>query len=419
MSAITDSDQAAPAASTDAKATASSVAKAASGPAFAILMMISVSHLLNDLMQSVIPAVYPILKDKFQLNYADVGLLTFTWQLMASILQPLVGMYTDKHPKPFSLPVGMACTLTGLLLMAFAESFGVLLVGVGVIGIGSSIFHPESSRVARMASGGRHGLAQSVFQVGGNIGSAIGPLLAMVLVVPYGQHAIGFFALFALTGAIILTRVGFWYRDQRRAAKGKPANAAKSPVEQAVLVRSIIILCALIFSKFLYMASLSSYYIFYTKETFHVSTPTAQLLLFVYLGAVALGTVAGGPLGDHFGRRSVIWFSILGVLPFTLALPYANLFWTVVLTLPIGFILASAFPAIVVFAQELVPGKPGTIAGLFFGFAFGMGGIGAAALGALADRTSITFVYQVCSFLPAIGLLAVFLPDVRSKRVTG
>lgn len=381
-----------------------------------ILAMISTGHLLNDLMQSVVPAVYPILKDKFNLDYADVGLLTFTWQLTASILQPLVGMYTDKHPQPFSLAVGMACTLTGLLVMAFATSFAMLLVGVSAIGVGSSIFHPESSRVARMASGGRYGLAQSLFQVGGNFGTAIGPLMALLLVVPYGQHAIGWFALFALTGILILTRVGFWYQGERRATKGKPAVVHASPVSKRVLMTSIVILCALIFSKFLYMASLSSYYIFYTKETFQISTETAQLLLFVYLGAVAAGTIAGGPLGDHFGRRAVIWFSILGVLPFTLALPFANLFWTVILTIPIGFILASAFPAIVVFAQELVPGKPGTIAGLFFGFAFGMGGIGAALLGVLADHTSITFVYQVCSVLPAIGLLAVFLPDVRAAK---
>jgi FSR family fosmidomycin resistance protein-like MFS transporter len=378
--------------------------------------MISVSHLLNDLMQTVVPSVYPILKDKFQLNYADIGLLTFTWQLMASILQPLVGIYTDKHPKPFSLAFGMGCTLTGLLIMAFAPTFAILLLGAATLGVGSSIFHPESSRVARMASGGRHGLAQSLFQVGGNVGSAIGPLMALLLVVPFGQHAIGLFGFFALAGMIILTRVGFWYRNERRVASSKPAAVHASPVSRRVLTTSIVILCALIFSKFLYMASLSSYYIFYTKETFQISTETAQLLLFVYLGAVAVGTIAGGPLGDHFGRRAVIWFSILGVLPFTLALPFANLTWTVILTIPIGFILASAFPAIVVYAQELVPGKPGTIAGLFFGFAFGMGGIGAAALGVLADHTSITFVYQVCSVLPAIGLLAVFLPDVRSAK---
>jgi len=421
LSAITYADTASAAATAGMtpSSPAQKFATAASGPAFAILIMISLSHLLNDLMQSVVPAVYPILKDKFNLDYADVGLLTFTWQLMASILQPIVGIYTDKHPKPFSLAVGMGSTLTGLVIMAFANSFAMLLVGVAVIGIGSSIFHPESSRVARMASGGRHGFAQSIFQVGGNVGSAIGPLMAMLLVVPFGQHAIGFFAIFALCGIIILTRVGFWYRSERRAAKGKVVKVAVSPVSKSVLIRSLVILCALIFSKFLYMASLSSYYIFYTKETFDVSTSTAQLLLFVYLAAVAVGTIAGGPLGDRFGRRSVIWFSILGVLPFTLALPFANLFWTVALTIPIGFILASAFPAIVVFAQELVPGKVGTISGLFFGFAFGMGGIGAAALGALADHTSITFVYQVCSVLPAIGLLAVFLPDVRSKRVTG
>ncbi len=397
-------------------ATPASTLSAAKGPAFAILLMISASHLLNDLMQSVVPAVYPVLKDKFNLAYADVGLLTFTWQLMASILQPIIGSYTDKHPQPFSLAVGMACSLAGLVTMAFAPSYAFLLIGVAIIGIGSSIFHPESSRVARMASGGRHGLAQSLFQVGGNFGTAIGPLLAVVLVVPYGQHAIAWFALFALLGMIVLTRVGFWYRDQHRAAKGRTVAALASPVPRGTVIRTLVILGALIFSKFLYTSSLSSYYIFYTKETFGISTESAQLLLFVYLGAVAAGTIAGGPIGDAIGRRRVIWFSILGILPFTLALPYANLFWTAVLTVPIGFILASAFPAIIVYAQELVPGKTGTIAGLFFGFAFGMGGIGAAVLGVLADHTSIAFVYKVCSVLPVIGLLAVFLPDLHTKR---
>jgi MFS transporter, FSR family, fosmidomycin resistance protein len=415
LSAVTEN-----ATPSQASTTSASMAKAATGPAMAILIMISVSHMLNDLMQSVVPSVYPILKDKFQLSYADVGLLTFTWQLTASILQPGVGFYTDKHPKPFSLAFGMGCTLIGLILMAFATSYHHLLIGVAAIGVGSSIFHPESSRVARMASGGRHGFAQSLFQVGGNFGSAIGPLLAMLLVMEYGesegaQHAISYFGIFALAGMAILTRVGLWYRGELRSAKGKPAVAHESPASRSVLIRSIVILCALIFSKFLYMASLSSYYTFYTMHTFSISTSTAQLLLFVYLGAVAAGTIAGGPIGDRIGRRRVIWFSILGVLPFTLALPFANLTWTVILTIPIGFILASAFPAIVVYAQELVPGKPGTIAGLFFGFAFGMGGIGAALLGVLADHTSIGFVYQVCSVLPAIGLLAIFLPDVRHK----
>ena len=411
MSAVTENGT-----PTQASDTPSSAVRAATGPAMAILVMISVSHMLNDLMQSVVPSVYPILKDKFQLSYADVGVLTFTWQLTASILQPGVGLYTDKHPKPFSLAFGMGCTLIGLMLMAFATSYHHLLIGVAAIGVGSSVFHPESSRVARMASGGRHGFAQSVFQVGGNLGSAIGPLLAMLLVVPYGQHAIGYFGLFALAGIIILTRVGFWYRNEHRSAKGRPAVVHASPVSRSVLIRSIVILCALIFSKFLYMASLSSYYIFYTKETFGISTSTAQLLLFIYLASVAAGTIAGGPIGDAIGRRRVIWFSILGVLPFTLALPFANLTWTVILTIPIGFILASAFPAIVVYGQELIPGKPGTIAGLFFGFAFGMGGIGAALLGVIADHTSITFVYEICSVLPAIGLLAIFLPDLRSQK---
>ncbi len=395
---------------------AQAVAAAAGSTAFTVLVAISVSHLLNDLMQSLIPAVYPLLKDKFHLDYTAVGIITFAFQMTASILQPLVGMYTDRHPKPFSLAVGMGSTLIGLLVLAYAPNFAVLLIGVSLIGVGSSIFHPESSRVARMASGGRHGFAQSLFQVGGNVGSAIGPLMALVIVVPNGQHAIAWFGLVALAGMLILGRVGVWYRDHRRANAKKGVQPVVSPLPRHIVTRSLVVLCALVFSKFLYMASLSSYYTFYAIETFHVSVGDAQMLLFVYLGAVAAGTIAGGPLGDRFGRRSVIWFSILGVLPFTLALPFANLMWTVVLTVPIGFILASAFPAIIVYAQELVPGKVGTVAGLFFGFAFGMGGLGAAILGVLADHTSITFVYEVCSVLPAIGILAVLLPDVRSHR---
>ncbi|WP_370877101.1 MFS transporter [Kaistia dalseonensis] len=371
------------------------------------------SHLLNDLMQSVISAIYPILKIEFSLDFSQIGIIQLVFQLTASILQPIVGLYTDKRPLPFSLPIGMGFTLVGLLLMASASSYAVLLVSVALIGMGSSIFHPESSRVARMASGGRHGLAQSLFQVGGNFGSAIGPLLAAFIVLPRGQGAVAWFALVALAGMILLSRVGFWYRDHHRThgARKKVVSNVKS-LPRSVVTRSILILAALIFSKFFYMAALTSYYTFYLIDTFGVSVQSSQIYLFVFLGAVAVGTIAGGPIGDRFGRKFVIWFSILGVLPFTLLLPHANLFWTVALSIIIGLVLSSAFSAIIVYAQELIPGKVGLVSGLFFGFAFGMGGIGAAALGELADRTSITFVFQLCAFLPLIGLLTAFLPNV-------
>ena len=385
--------------------------------AFGILVAISMSHLLNDLMQSVISAIYPILKTEFSLDFAQIGVIQLVFQCTASILQPIVGIYTDKKPMPFSLPIGMGCTLVGLLLLATASHYSVILMSVALIGLGSSIFHPESSRVARMASGGRHGLAQSLFQVGGNFGSAIGPLLAAFIVLPRGQGAVAWFALAALAGIIILSRVGFWYRDQHRANVGSKRVAVPHVyLPRKIITRSIIILALLIFSKFFYMAALSSYYTFYLIDTFGVSVRDSQLLLFVFLGAVAVGTIAGGPIGDRFGRKFVIWFSILGVLPFTLALPHANLGWTVALSVIIGLVLSSAFSAIIVYAQELIPGKVGLVSGLFFGFAFGMGGIGAAALGELADRTSITFVFQVCAFLPVIGLLTAFLPNVEPKR---
>ncbi|SHE55648.1 MFS transporter, FSR family, fosmidomycin resistance protein [Kaistia soli DSM 19436] len=389
----------------------------ASRTAFGILVAISMSHLLNDLMQSVISAIYPILKKEFLLDFSQIGIIQLVFQCTASILQPIVGIYTDKKPMPFSLPVGMGCTLLGLLLLATAGHYSVILISVALIGLGSSIFHPESSRVARMASGGRHGLAQSLFQVGGNFGSAIGPLLAAFIVLPRGQGAVAWFALAALAGIIILSRVGFWYRAQHRASLGRPKAAATHVMlPRAVITRSIIILALLIFSKFFYMAALSSYYTFFLIDKFQVSIRDSQLLLFVFLGAVAVGTIAGGPIGDRFGRKFVIWFSILGVLPFTLALPHANLAWTVALSVIIGLVLSSAFSAIIVYAQELIPGKVGLVSGLFFGFAFGMGGIGAAALGELADRTSITFVFQICAFLPLIGLLTAFLPNVEPKR---
>ncbi|WP_420909637.1 MFS transporter [Kaistia nematophila] len=372
--------------------------------------------MLNDLMQSVIPAIYPILKTEFALSFGQIGLIQLAFQLTASILQPVVGIYTDKHPQPFSLAVGMGVTLCGLLMVSMANTYPMLLVAVALIGMGSSIFHPEASRVARMASGGRHGFAQSLFQVGGNFGSAIGPLLAAVIVLARGQSSVAWFSLVALAGAMILTRVGFWYRDHQRERKKANIAPVVQTLSRKVVVRSILILAVLIFSKFFYMAALTSYYTFYLIETFNVSVKDAQIYLFVFLAAVAAGTIAGGPIGDRFGRKFVMWFSILGVLPFTLLLPHASLGWTIALSIVIGFILSSAFPAIIVYAQELVPGKVGLVSGLFFGFAFGMGGIGAAALGELADWTSITFVFQICAFLPVLGLLTAFLPNIRKPR---
>jgi FSR family fosmidomycin resistance protein-like MFS transporter len=387
--------------------------------AFAVLAGISVAHLLNDTIQSIVPAIYPMLKESYALTFAEVGLMTLTLQLTASLLQPLVGWYTDRRSTPYSLVVGMAFTLAGLLLLAAAPTFGLVLVAASLMGIGSAVFHPESSRVARMASGGRPGLAQSLFQVGGNAGSSLGPLLAAFLIVPRGQTSIGWCSLLALVAMGILWRIGGWYRARhipRSPAPAKPhADAAdiRARVSGRHVAGAITILCALLFSKYFYLASLTSYYTFYLISKFHVSVRTAQLDLFVFLFAVAAGTILGGPVGDRFGRKHVIWGSILGVFPFTLALPHANLFWTPVLTVVIGLILASAFSAIVVYAQELVPGRIGLISGVFFGFAFGMGGLGAAVLGRLADVAGIEFVYRVCAFLPAIGLLAAFLPDVE------
>jgi MFS transporter, FSR family, fosmidomycin resistance protein len=379
-----------------------------------ILLAISFSHLLNDMMQSLIPAMYPMLKSSYRLSFVQIGLLTFTYQITASLLQPVIGAFTDRKPKPYSLAVGMSFTLCGLLLLASAHNFGLLLVAAALVGTGSSVFHPESSRVARMASGGAHGLAQSIFQVGGNVGSAIGPLLAAFIVLPLGQASVAWFGFAALLGIFVLTRVGHWAREHgfaRLAPRARKAGAA--PALSSTRVRgAIAVLLALIFSKYFYLASFTSYYTFYLIDHFAVGVRNAQIMLFTFLGAVALGTIFGGPLGDRFGRKIVIWGSILGVLPFTLLLPHANLLWTVVLTVPIGFILASAFPAIVVYAQELMPGKTGTVAGLFFGFAFGMGGIGAAVLGALADHSSIEFVYRICAWLPLVGLLAALLPAV-------
>jgi FSR family fosmidomycin resistance protein-like MFS transporter len=385
--------------------------------AFRILAAISVCHLLNDMMQSVIPAVYPILKVSYRLDFGQIGLITLTSQLTASLLQPVVGLYTDHRPTPYSLPVGMTFTMVGLILMASAPSFAVVLAAVALVGMGSAVFHPESSRVARMASGGQHGLAQSLFQVGGNAGSSMGPLLAAFIVLPAGQRSIAWFSAAALLAIMILLRVGAWYkRHPSMTPKSRATRDTATRLPRRKIAAAMAVLIALIFSKYFYLASIGSYYTFYLISRFHVSVQTAQVRLFVFLGAVALGTVVGGPVGDRIGRKYVIWCSILGVLPFTLALPYANLFWTDILTVIIGLVLASAFSAILVYAQDLLPGRVGMVSGLFFGLAFGMGGVGAALLGRLADARGIEYVYRVCAFLPAIGLLTAFLPTVDTGR---
>ena len=397
--------------------TATPLQTSAERVAVPILAAISVSHLLNDLIQSLLPAIYPILKDNYRLDFGQIGLLTLTFQMSASLLQPLVGTFTDRKPQPFSLMVGMGFTLIGLLTLSQAHSYPLLLLGAALVGMGSSVFHPESSRVARMASGGRHGLAQSVFQVGGNAGTALGPLLAAFIVVPFGQGSIAWFSAVALLAMLILFAVGRWYRDKLVELKAKPKAAErKSSFSRRRIAVSITILMLLVFSKNFYMAGLTSYYAFYLISKFQLSLQDAQVYLFIFLGAVVAGTLLSGPIGDRIGRRYVIWISILGVLPFTLLLPYVGLFWTAVLSIIIGLVLASAFSAILVYATELVPGRVGMIAGLFFGLSFGMGGLGAAALGQLADMTSIETVYKVCSFLPAIGLLAYFLPKIEKAR---
>ena len=394
---------------------------------FKILLAISFCHLLNDTVQSLIPAIYPILQISFHLNLGQIGLIALTTQVTASLLQPLVGLYTDRRPQPYSLVVGMGITLIGLLAFSMAPSFGTILVAAALVGIGSAVFHPESSRVARMASGGQHGMAQSLFQVGGNAGTALGPSLA-AFALPKGQSSIAWYSVVALLGLALLTNIGTWTSQH-------PSYQSKSiPIDPAGFVSTgtvhphtalparkvafcLAILVALMFSKFFYLASLISYYTFYLMNRFHLSVHSAQLHLSLFLGAVAAGTFIGGPVGDKIGRKVVIWCSILGVLPFTLLLPYANLFWTEILSVVIGFILASAFSAILVYAQELVPGRVGAVSGLFFGFAFGMGGVGAALLGKLADMTDINFVYHVCSFLPAIGILTAFLPNLEPPKM--
>ncbi len=382
---------------------------------FPILAGISIGHLLNDTVQSLIPAIYPILKSSFHLDFSQIGLITLTYQLTASLLQPFVGLYTDRKPHPFSLPLGMTITLAGLITLAFAQHYSMLIPAASMVGMGSSIFHPESSRVARMASGGKHGLAQSLFQVGGNAGTSLGPLLAAYIVLPHGQRSIAWVSIATLIGIVLLTWVSFWYKNNPARTRPRTAAAQQSHVSQGKVVFAMTLLIMLIFSKYFYLASISSYYTFYLMSKFHLPVRTSQLYLFLFLGAAAAGTLIGGPIGDRIGRKPVIWASILGVLPFTLMLPYANLFWTAMLTIVIGLVIASAFTAILVYAQELMPGNVGLVSGIFFGFAFGMGGIGAAVLGKVADRTSINYVYHVCSFLPAIGLLAAFLPRTAPK----
>ncbi|HEX2380747.1 MAG TPA: MFS transporter [Methyloceanibacter sp.] len=396
----------------------SAAISAAQGTAVAVLAAISVCHMLNDVIQSLIMAIYPMLKENLALNFHQIGLITFTFQFTASVLQPVVGYFTDRYPTPYSLVIGMGSSLIGLILIAFATSYLFVLAAAALIGMGSSVFHPESSRVARLASGGRHGLAQSVFQVGGNFGTALGPLFAAFIVLPYGQHTIIWFSLVALIGMVLLAIIGSWYGKTLKLKRVSMAEEreAMAKATHGNVARSIAILMALTFSKHFYLVSITSFYIFYLIHTFGISVQNAQLHLFLFLAAVAAGTVIGGPIGDRIGSRRVIWWSILGVLPFTLALPYVGLFWSAVLSVIIGLILASAFPAILVYAQALIPGRVGMVAGLFFGLAFGIAGIGAAVLGWLADLTSIEFVYHICAFLPAIGLLAAFLPETAKPK---
>ena len=397
--------------------------------AFKVLGAISFSHFLNDTIQSLIIAIYPLLKGTFQLSFAQIGLITLSYQLTASLLQPMVGLYTDRHPKPYSLAFGMGCTLVGLLVLGTAPNFNTLLLAAALVGTGSSVFHPESSRIARMASGGREGLAQSIFQVGGNMGTSMGPLMATWIVMPYGQGSIAWFSLAALLAIAVLWKVAGWYKRRQAltshivsAGKGlhpvlpeHPVLPARRVLPARTVLLSLLILLVLMFSKFFYTASLTSYYIFYLMHHFHLSVNSAQMQLFAFLFAVAAGTFLGGPIGDRIGRKLVIWISILGAAPFALALPYANLAWTGILVFIIGFILASAFSAILVFAQELIPGMVGTVSGLFFGLAFGMAGIGAAVFGKLADNYGIEFVYYLCSYLPLLGIFTAFLPDLRRR----
>jgi FSR family fosmidomycin resistance protein-like MFS transporter len=383
---------------------------------YSILFSISFAHLLNDLLQAVIPAAYPILKESYNLSFTQIGLITFSYQMAASILQPFVGFYTDKHPKPYSQIFGMFFTLAGIVLLSYASSFPIILVSVILVGIGSSIFHPEASRISYLSSGGKRGLAQSIFQIGGNTGTAIGPLLIAWIVVPHGQQNIIWFTIVALIGLVVLSRIATWYKNHLNLTAKKKVVLENLPnLSQTRIVVSVIILLVLIFSKYFYISGISSYFTFYLMEKFNLSVQDAQYHLFLFLLSVAAGTLLGGPLGDKFGRKYVIWFSVLGAAPFTLMLPYANLFWTGALSMIIGVIISSAFPAILVYAQELLPKKLGMVSGLFYGFAFGMGGLGSAVLGYMADQTSISYVYSICAYLPLIGIIAYFLPNLKKK----
>ena len=382
---------------------------------YPILFAVAIAHLFNDLLQAVIPAAYPILKENYDLNFTQIGLITLSYQLAASILQPLVGLYTDKKPQPFWQMYGMLFTLAGIVTLAYASSFTIVLVAVILVGIGSSIFHPESSRISFLASGGKRGLAQSIFQLGGNAGTAIGPLLVAFIVVPRSQHHIVWFALIALMALFVLYRIAFWYQNHLILRAKKKSDIVLPDLTKTQVTTSVIILLVLIFSKFFYTASISSYFTFYLMDKFQLSIQDAQFHLFWFLAACAVGTLIGGPLGDKFGRKYVIWFSVLGAAPFTLLLPYVDLFWTGILSVVIGMIISSAFPAILVYAQELLPKKLGMVSGLFYGFAFGMGGLGSALLGSLADKTSITYIYQLCAYLPLIGIVALFLPNLKKK----
>jgi MFS transporter, FSR family, fosmidomycin resistance protein len=396
------------------------VAATETGATFPILVSLSLCHFLNDMNQSLVPAIYPILKVSYALDFGQIGLITLAFQLTASLLQPVVGMVTDKRPTPFSLPIAMGCSLLGLLLLSVASSYHMILIAAAMVGLGSSVFHPESSRVARMASGGRYGFAQSLFQLGGSAGSAVGPLLAAFVVVPRGQGSIVWFSAAALLAILMLTNVSVWYSRHPamlvRRGRRAPAAVPASPLPRGKVVGAITVILILLFSKNVYTSSLSSYYTFYLIQKFQLSVPNAQYMLFAFLGAVAAGTFAGGPIGDRFGRKPVIWFSILGAFPFALMLPYADLMWTGILSVVIGLILASAFSAIIVYAQELLPGRIGLVAGMMFGFSFGLGGLGAAALGRIADVTGIETVYRVCSFLPLIGLLTALLPNIERRK---
>lgn len=394
--------------------------KIAGGSAFTVLLALSFSHLSNDALQSLIPAVYPLLKDSLKLNFSQIGLITLAFQLSSSLLQPVIGWFTDKKPQPYSLPIGMCFTMSGIICLSLAQSFPAVIIAVCLTGIGSSVFHPEASRLAYMASGGKFGFAQSIFQVGGNFGGSLGPLLTALLISPYGQSNIIWFAFVALVAILVMLRISRWYKrniHRLRPAESGSVEKKKNSIPKGTVIFSLCILLLLIFSKYFYMASLTSYYTFYLINKFHVSVQDSQFYLFIFLFSVAAGTFIGGPLGDHIGRKYVIWISILGAAPFALLMPHANLVWTCILSVFIGFILSSAFSAILVYAQELLPGKVGMIAGLFFGFAFGIAGIGSALLGKLADQTSIEHVYFICSFLPLIGLVTGFLPNLKKLKI--